>query len=106
MHYRRKVEIDRKLMALDRIYAVYDEFVRVQDTACKMHCHQCCTTHVTLTTLEAFKICETLPSIRLRLILPASTASIARIRTPMRSAARSGPSGPGRTAGSPRRSCR
>jgi hypothetical protein len=56
-----KMEIERKLKALDRIYAVYDEFVRVQDTACKMHCHQCCTTHVTLTTLEAYKICETLP---------------------------------------------
>jgi hypothetical protein len=62
MNYRKKMEIERKLMALDRIYAVYDEFVRVQDTACKMHCHQCCTTHVTLTTLEAYKICEILPS--------------------------------------------
>jgi Fe-S-cluster containining protein len=55
------MEIERKLMALDRIYAVYDEFVRVQDTACKMHCHVCCTTHVTLTTLEAYKIYKTLP---------------------------------------------
>lgn len=56
------MEIDRKLRALDRIYAVYDEFIRAQETACKTHCHQCCTTHVTLTTLEAFKIYETLPS--------------------------------------------
>jgi hypothetical protein len=55
------MEIDRKLKALDRIYAVYDEFIRAQETACKTHCHQCCTTHVTLTTLEATKICETLP---------------------------------------------
>jgi hypothetical protein len=55
------MEIDRKLKALDRIYAVYDEFIRVQDTACKTHCHQCCTTHVTLTTLEATSICVTLP---------------------------------------------
>ena len=49
------MEIDRKLKALNRIYAVYDEFIRTRETACKMHCHQCCTTHVTLTTLEAFK---------------------------------------------------
>jgi hypothetical protein len=56
------MEIGRKLKALDRIYAVYDEFVRTQETACTMHCHHCCTTHVTLTTLEAYKICETLPS--------------------------------------------
>ena len=55
------MEIDRKLKALDRIYAVYDEFIRAQETACKTHCHRCCTTHVTLTTLEAFKIYETLP---------------------------------------------
>jgi hypothetical protein len=55
------MEIDRKLKALDRIYAVYDEFIRTQETSCKMHCRQCCTTHVTLTALEAFKICETLP---------------------------------------------
>jgi hypothetical protein len=56
------MEIERKLKALDRVYAVFDEFVRTQETACKMLCHQCCTTHVTLTTLEAYKICETLPS--------------------------------------------
>jgi len=55
------MEIERKIKALDRIYAVYDEFIRSQDTACKTHCHHCCTTHVTLTTLEAAKICETLP---------------------------------------------
>lgn len=56
------MEIERKLKALDRIYAVYDEFVRTQAIACKMHCHECCTTHVTLTTLEAFKIYATMPS--------------------------------------------
>ena len=55
------MEIGRKLKALDRIYAVYDDFLRTQSIACKMHCHECCTTHVTLTTLEACKICETLP---------------------------------------------
>lgn len=55
------MEIDRKLKALDRIYAAYAEFTRAQETACKTRCHRCCTTHVTLTTLEAYKICETLP---------------------------------------------
>jgi hypothetical protein len=55
------MEIERKLKALDRIYAVYDEFIRNQRTACQMYCHRCCTTHVALTTLEAYKICETLP---------------------------------------------
>jgi hypothetical protein len=55
------MEIERKLKALDRIYAVYDDYARSLDTACKMHCHACCTTHVTLTTLEAYKICAALP---------------------------------------------
>lgn len=55
------MDIERKLKALDRIYAVYDEFVRSLDTACKPQCHQCCTTHVTSTTLEAYKIGEALP---------------------------------------------
>ena len=55
------MEIERKLAALDRIYAVYDEFLRTLDTACRMHCRVCCTTHVTLTTLEACKICGSLP---------------------------------------------
>lgn len=54
------MEIERKLKALDRIYAIYDDFVRAQHSACKMHCHQCCTTHVSLTTLEAYKLCEAL----------------------------------------------
>ena len=56
------MEIERKLNALDRIYAVYDEFIRTQPTACRMYCHRCCTTHVTVTSLEAYKIFETLPS--------------------------------------------
>jgi hypothetical protein len=56
------VEIERKLKALDRILAVYDDFARTRDNACRMHCHQCCTTHVSLTTLEAYKICQTLPA--------------------------------------------
>jgi hypothetical protein len=55
------MELERKLAALERIYVVYDEFLRTLDTACRMHCRVCCTTHVTLTTLEAFKIADSLP---------------------------------------------
>jgi len=52
------MDIERKLKALDRIYAVYDEFVRTRETACTLRCTTCCTTHVTVTTLEAIKIRE------------------------------------------------
>jgi Fe-S-cluster containining protein len=54
------MEIQRKLKALDGIYAVYDDFLRSQEIACRMHCRHCCTTRVSLTTLEAYKIRETL----------------------------------------------
>jgi hypothetical protein len=67
------VEIERKLKALGRIFAVYDDFIRTQVSACRMHCHECCTTHVSLTTLEAYHICATLPA-------GESTKLISRIR--------------------------
>ena len=54
------MEIERKLKALDAVYAVYDAFARTQATACSPRCTTCCTTHVTATTLEIYKIKETL----------------------------------------------
>jgi hypothetical protein len=63
------MEIERKLKALERIYAVYVDFIRIQASACKTHCHECCTTRVTLTTLEAYRICERLPPIERQKLL-------------------------------------
>ncbi len=54
------MEIECKLRALAAVYAVYDEFVCTQATACSPRCTTCCTTHVTVTTLEAFYIRERL----------------------------------------------
>ena len=48
--------LDRKLTALDNIYAVYDEFAAGLDLACRKFCARCCTRDVTLTTLEGLKI--------------------------------------------------
>ncbi len=50
------MEIERKLSALEAVYAVYDEFLQTQPSACGMRCTDCCTTRVTLTTLEAYRI--------------------------------------------------
>ncbi|MFO7708070.1 MAG: hypothetical protein R6V84_07835 [Desulfobacterales bacterium] len=50
------MEVGRKLKALEAVCAVYDEFARTQARACSPRCTTCCTTHVTVTTLEAFKI--------------------------------------------------
>jgi hypothetical protein len=76
------MEIDRKLLALDRIYSVYDEFLRGRDAACQMRCHVCCTTRVALTTLEAYRICDGLtPGEREKLFRRVGEASgIERLR--------------------------
>lgn len=49
-----------KLTALDRIYAVYDRYCDTLDVACKKYCAHCCTSNVTLTTLEGYKIVDQL----------------------------------------------
>jgi len=50
--------IAKKIAALDRIYAAYDRFCASIDMACKKFCAQCCTSNVTLTTLEGYKIVD------------------------------------------------
>ncbi len=50
--------LEKKIAALDRIYAAYDSFCATLDVACKKYCAQCCTSNVTLTTLEGYKIVD------------------------------------------------
>ncbi|MCU0558609.1 MAG: hypothetical protein MUD16_00245 [Desulfobacterales bacterium] len=50
------MEVERKIKALEAVYAVYDEFARTQAKACSPRCTTCCTTRVTVTTIEAFKV--------------------------------------------------
>ncbi len=54
---------DNKLLALDRIYSVYDAYVSKLDLACRECCSLCCTTHVTITTLEGYQIFRHLESV-------------------------------------------
>jgi Fe-S-cluster containining protein len=51
-----------KLAVLDRIYAIYDQFAASLNLACKKYCSYCCTTSVTLTTIEGYKIIRALQS--------------------------------------------
>jgi Fe-S-cluster containining protein len=51
-----------KLAVLDQIYRIYDNFVSGLELACKKYCAHCCTTGVTLTTLEGYKIIQQLES--------------------------------------------
>jgi hypothetical protein len=52
------MEIERKLKAIEAVYALYDGFLQTEPTACGRGCTDCCTTQVTLTTLEAYRIWE------------------------------------------------
>ena len=52
--------LNEKLVILERIYAVYGEFLDGRDLACKRGCAHCCTRNVTLTTLEGYHIAATL----------------------------------------------
>lgn len=50
--------IAKKLAVLDRIYDIYDSFCTSLDVACEKACVHCCTTNVSLTTLEAYRIVD------------------------------------------------
>lgn len=63
------MNIEQKLKALDRIYEIYEAFAAYLDVACQKHCARCCTRNVTLTTVEAYKILNSLaPVDKARLI--------------------------------------
>lgn len=57
------MDLASKLTALDKIYTLYDQFAASLDLACKKYCSHCCTTSVTLTTMEGYKIIGALDSI-------------------------------------------
>ena len=46
----------KKLEALNRVYKIYDGYSTTLNLACKAKCAHCCTTNVTMTTLEGYKI--------------------------------------------------
>ncbi len=48
----------KKLEALDRVYQIYDDYSAALNLACRAKCAHCCTTNVTMTTLEAYKIMD------------------------------------------------
>ena len=52
--------MEKKLAALDRIYARYDDYTRPLEVACQKYCAHCCTCNVTLTSLEAVYILRSL----------------------------------------------
>ena len=57
------MELSKKLAALEKIYGIYNKFAASLDLACRKYCTHCCTTSVTLTTVEAYKMIMDLESI-------------------------------------------
>jgi Fe-S-cluster containining protein len=56
------MELSKKLAVLEKIYGIYAKFAASLDLACRKYCTHCCTTSVTLTTVEAYKIIMDLES--------------------------------------------
>jgi hypothetical protein len=56
------MDLNNKLAALDQIYQIYDNFVSELELVCRKHCTYCCTTGVTVTTVEGYKIVKMLGS--------------------------------------------
>ena len=56
------MDINSKIKILDQIYAIYDEFAGSLNLACEKYCDHCCTSGVTLTSLEGYKIFDGLNS--------------------------------------------
>ncbi len=54
------MKLSSKLTALRQIYEIYDHFTSGLELACRKSCAHCCTTGVTLTSLEAYKIIQQL----------------------------------------------
>ncbi len=76
------VELERKREALRRVLAIYDEFAGALETACRPGCSRCCTDRVTLTTLEACALLESLPAAQTeRLIRSAGARSSGTVLT-------------------------
>jgi Fe-S-cluster containining protein len=62
----RVVNLESKLNRLTLIYKLYSEFVGEIETACRKYCADCCTSNVTLTTLEGYYILRALDSAQLQ----------------------------------------
>jgi len=55
---RKIMDLERRKAILNKIYQIYDDFIKDYDLACRKGCSGCCTRNVTLTGLEAYGIIE------------------------------------------------
>ena len=72
------IQVDAKISALERIYALYESHGAGLETACGERCADCCTGRVTVTTLEAYHIWRKLQEQERRELARRLTAASAR----------------------------
>jgi len=61
--------LKHRLAILDRIYSLYEEFIKPFDLACELLCSSCCTCNLTLTTLEGYSILSRASSNEITMLL-------------------------------------
>lgn len=69
-----------KLLALNRIYGLYDQYTSKLHLACQKYCAHCCTCNVTVTSLEAINIHQALSENERAAIRRALAPQLARQR--------------------------
>ena len=52
------MQLEQRLNVLNKIYGLYNDVVNNLDVACKKYCSACCTSHVTMTSLEGYLIAD------------------------------------------------
>lgn len=56
------MQLNQKLILLDQLYRLYDQFISDIDISCHKTCCDCCTCNVTVTALEARRMLEAIPA--------------------------------------------
>ena len=74
------VALKRRQASLERIYNLYDEFIKPFDLACKWRCSDCCTCNLTLTTLEGYHLLARADRLELKMLLENAKAAVGNPR--------------------------
>jgi len=52
------MNLEKRLIVLNKIYQLYNDVIKNLDIACKKYCSTCCTPNVTMTSLEGYLIAD------------------------------------------------
>ena len=52
------MNLNAKLLALDKMYKIYNDFTESINAVCKKYCSLCCTRDVIMTSAEGYKIIQ------------------------------------------------